>query len=52
MDTIVLNGFGPGVKFTVSKPKDSDVKGTLLVVGAKGVKTVNVTHETKVKFAA
>ena len=51
MNTIVLNGFGPGVKFTVSKPK-TESKGTLLVVGAKGVKTVDVTHGTKVKFAA
>jgi hypothetical protein len=47
--TIVLNGYGPGVQFTVPKSQ-SATKRTLLVVGGKGVKSVNVTHDTKIKF--
>jgi hypothetical protein len=50
MSKIVLNGFGPAVKFTVSSPADKNAK--LLVIGNKGVKSVNLERKTKLRFAA
>jgi hypothetical protein len=49
MSTIVLNGYGPGVKLKVSDPK---AKATMLVIGSKGVKPVTVSKTTNIKFAA